>query len=233
MPDQTPIDYRRAAGLCLSIALASTGLVAGQALAQDAAEETSAEASQSTPTANTPDDFHLVRRGVDLEETYDLSNITIPLDQIHTLLPRDAIPALTDPPTASLADSEWADDARVVVLEAGEGDAHEVVGVPILVLNWHEIANMTVGGVPVAATYCPLCNSATAIDRRVPDADNPKSTITLEFGVSGALFNSNVLMYDRLEMGLWSQLVGGAVSGPRSGTTLAEGSLVPCSQNYT
>ncbi len=155
---------------------------------------------------------------VDLDGEYDLSGLSIPRDEIHTLLPRDAIPALADPETAALADATWPDEARLVVLEAGLGDARQVVGVPILVLNWHEIANMTVGGVPVAATYCPLCNSATAIDRRVPGPNGESST--LEFGVSGALFNSNVLMYDRQTLSLWSQLEGGAVSGPRVGTKL-------------
>lgn len=158
--------------------------------------------------------FALVQRSgaVDLHAEYDLAGLTIPEGQIHTLLPRDAIPALTDPTREAAADADWIPpDGRVIVVRIGK----ETVGVPIAVVNWHEIVNMEVGGAPVAVTYCPLCDSAAVFSRRVGD-EGP----VLEFGVSGALYNSNVLMYDRAEKGLWSQLGMHAVSGPRAGTAL-------------
>jgi hypothetical protein len=82
---------------------------------------------------------------------------------------------------------------------------------PIRVLNWHEVVNDTLGGLPIAVTYHPLCDSVVVFDRRVAGG-------TLEFGVSGLLWNSNLLMYDRRaspdEESLWSQLMARAVAGP-------------------
>ena len=68
-----------------------------------------------------------------------------------------------------------------------DGDARAY---PVQILIWHEIVNDTVGGVPVAVTYCPLCNSAVAYDRRLDGR-------VLEFGTSGLLWNSALVMYDR------------------------------------
>jgi peroxiredoxin len=175
------------------------------------------------------DAFTRVRRpgSVDIETEYNLAGMTIPKDEVHTLLPRDAIPALTDPKTQKAEDAAWLpDDARVVEVVVG-GD---VLGVPLRVLDWHEIVNTTVGGEPIAVTYCPLCDSATVFSRRVTpkavagaaeDGSGSKpSPVVLEFGVSGALYNSNVLIYDRKDKGLWSQLGMHAVSGPLAGTAL-------------
>lgn len=176
-----------------------------------------------------PGDFTRVQRpgSVNLEQEYDLSGLTIPLEQIHTLLPRDAIPALTDPKTESVDQVDWLpDDARIIEIVVGD----DVLGVPLRVLDWHEIVNTSVGGEPIAATYCPLCDSAAVFSRRItPRAGQDKtadgsstrpSPVVLEFGVSGALYNSNVLMYDRKDKGLWSQLGMQAVSGPLAGTSL-------------
>lgn len=151
---------------------------------------------------------------VNLEETYDTSNPEIPLDEVHTLLPKDAIPALTDPKFDTVAENDWLDARdRVIVLE-GES---QTFALPLAILDMHEIVNMTFEGEPVAATYCPLCDSATVISRKVTQDGK---TETLEFGVSGALYNSNVLMYDRTHKGLWSQLAMKAVTGPMAGTQL-------------
>ena len=152
---------------------------------------------------------------VDLHTEYDMSGLEIPENEIHTLLPRDAIPALTDPAMLTIDQVEYLSDSdRVIVVEAGG----EVVGAPLRILNWHEVANLTVGGKPLAATYCPLCDSASVISRVVTNPDGEQET--LEFGVSGALYNSNVLMYDRTHKSLWSQLGMHAVSGPLAGTEL-------------
>ena len=88
---------------------------------------------------------------------------------------------------------------------------------PVSILTQHEIVNDTLDGVPIAVTYCPLCDSAVVFDRRKADGRS-----VYEFGVSGLLYNSNVLLYDRgsRQQSLWSQLGSYAVSGPASGTRL-------------
>ena len=162
--------------------------------------------------------FQTVRRpgSVDIDREYTLTNLRIPKNQIHTLLPRDAIPALTDPTLEPVADATWLpNDARIIAVKIGK----ETVGVPLRVLDWHEVVNMTIGGEPIAVTYCPLCDSATVFSRRVTPPGGGEAVV-LEFGISGALYNSNVLMYDRRDKALWSQLGMQAVSGPWAGTML-------------
>ncbi len=160
----------------------------------------------------------IVRDGaVALEKEYDLSDLSIPKEQIHRLLPKDDIPALTDPKKEPASGANWlAPDSRVIEVTIGI----ETLGVPLAILDHHEIVNTTIGGQSVAITYCPLCDSATVFSRSVADPKNSAQTIILEFGVSGALFNSNVLMFDRTYRGLWSQLGMRAVSGPLVGTKM-------------
>jgi hypothetical protein len=97
-------------------------------------------------------------------------------------------------------------DRVVGVVLGGEARAY-----PVRLLNWHEVINDTLGGIPIAVTYHPLCDSVVVFDRRVGDE-------VLEFGVSGLLYNSNQLLFDRraekTEESLWSQLLGRAVAGP-------------------
>ena len=91
-----------------------------------------------------------------------------------------------------------------------DGDARAY---PVQMLIWHEIVNDTVGGIPVAVTYCPLCNSAVAYDRRVGER-------VLDFGTSGLLWNSALVMYDRQTESLWSHFTGDAIAGVLTGTEL-------------
>jgi len=84
---------------------------------------------------------------------------------------------------------------------------------PIAVLNWHECVNDVVAGVPIAIVYCPLCDSVSVMDRRLDDK-------VYEFGISGLLYNSNVLLYDRTDQALWSQIGMQAISGPNVGRSL-------------
>ncbi len=142
---------------------------------------------------------------------FDLSNLQIPEEQILPGgPPKDGIPALTEPEMVPAAEAAFLDDGALVAGVTQDGDARAF---PIAVLNHHEIVNTEVGGRPVAVVYCPLCDSVSVIDRRVGDE-------TLEFGVSGLLYNSNVLMYDRTHDGLWSQILLKAVSGPHAGEVL-------------
>jgi hypothetical protein len=84
---------------------------------------------------------------------------------------------------------------------------------PIRYLTWHEIVNDVVGGIPVAVTFCPLCNSGITFDRRIAQG-------TLSFGVSGKLRNSDMIMYDRETESWWQQAIGEAIVGDLTGTEL-------------
>jgi len=79
---------------------------------------------------------------------------------------------------------------------------------------WHEIVNDTIGGVPVAVTFCPLCNAAIAFDRRVDGT-------VLDFGTTGKLRKSDLVMYDRQSESWWQQFLGEAIVGDMTGTRLA------------
>ena len=129
-------------------------------------------------------------------------------------MPPDAIPALEDPTFEPAADVEWLEAVEPVLALDINGDARAY---PLRIMTWHELVNGTVGGVPVTVSYCPLCNSAVAYDRRVGER-------TLDFGTSGALLNSSLVMYDRQTESLWSHYTGQAVVGHLTG---AELDLIP------
>lgn len=123
--------------------------------------------------------------------------------------PRDGIPALDHPPTVSATQADWADDDLVLgILAGGEARAY-----PIAVLNWHELVNDTLGGEPILVSFCPLCGTGMVFDRRV--AGKARG-----FGVSGLLYRSDLLMYDRESESLWSQISAEAVTGPLLGQRL-------------
>jgi hypothetical protein len=137
--------------------------------------------------------------------------------------PRDFLQPLTvttTMPGASMAEWNATQRAKYVV------STDRVVGLtlggesrawPLSVLNVHEVIHDTLGGVPIAVTYSPLCDSAVVFDRRIDGR-------TMDFGISGLVLDCNLLLYDRGGEGhvpsLWSQLGLRAVSGPRAGTTL-------------
>ncbi len=130
-------------------------------------------------------------------------------------VPRDAIPAIDRPRfvPASRARSLSPEEPVLAVTVNGEARAY-----PLRVLLWHEVVNDVVGGVPVVVTYCPLCNTGIAWER--PEVGGE----VLDFGTSGRLYRSNLVMYDRQTGSLWPQLMGQAVVGPLAGTRL---DLVP------
>ncbi|WP_417737104.1 DUF3179 domain-containing protein [Rosistilla oblonga] len=137
---------------------------------------------------------------------FDLRQATIPVQEIRSGgPPKDGIPSLSNPRMVSAAEATYlrANDRVIGVVSGRETRAY-----PLAILNYHEIINDRIGELPIAVTYCPLCDSAVVFDRRTPLGE-------LEFGVSGLLYNSNVLMYDRSDTeSLWSQLKGEGVSGP-------------------
>ncbi len=125
--------------------------------------------------------------------------------------PRDGIPSIDDPKFITPAEArEWLQEREPVIALEIDGDARAY---PLQVLTWHEIVNDTVGGVPVAVTFCPLCNSALTFDRRLDGQ-------VLEFGTSGLLRNSDLVMYDRTTESLWQQFTGEAIVGELTGVQL-------------
>ncbi len=144
-------------------------------------------------------------------EPFDTSDLMVPPEQIlRGGPPKDGIPALVNPHAVAAAKAEFLRPGdRVVGVTLGE----QARAYPINVLNWHEIINDELGGVPIAVIYCPLCDSVSVVDRRIDGQ-------TLTFGVSGLLHNSNVIPYDRTHQSLWSQVGLKALSGPYAGQSL-------------
>ncbi len=195
----------------------------------------------------------------------DTSRAEIPLEDVMSGgPPPNGIPALgfsgdwqgaaaptRDPIFVSQEEAaDWLEPQEPVIVFSLKGETRVY---PLQILTWHEIVNDTVGGVPVAVTFCPLCNSALAFDRRLPltaaaasevselnpdaapvepdegfleayQAQGEAAAVTallpVTFGVSGTLYNSNLLMFDTETSTLWSQLLGVGNVGTLSGTRL-------------
>jgi hypothetical protein len=141
---------------------------------------------------------------------FDLSGSLVPADEIHLGgPPRDGIPAIDRPRFLEAADAGLQDTDRVLGLARhGKSRAY-----PVAIMNWHEVVNDRFGEESVAITYCPLCGTGVAFL-------DPGRAGESGFGVSGLLYNSDVLLYDRQTESLWSQLLRQAVSGPRKGERL-------------
>lgn len=124
--------------------------------------------------------------------------------------PPDGIPPLDAPTFEVAADVDWLEPQEPVLSLTVDAETRAY---PLRVMTWHEIVNDTVAGVPLAVTYCPLCNSGVAFEREV-DGE------VLSFGTSGLLFQDNLVMYDRASESLWPQLTGEASIGVRTGEQL-------------
>jgi len=144
----------------------------------------------------------------DTKNGFDLRGSLIPSNAIHQGgPPRDGIPALTRPKLIPPSSAHYLqDDSRVLGISINA----EARAYPIALLNWHEIVNDRVGGKDIVISYCPLCGTGVAWSARIHGK-------TLEFGVSGLLYNSDVLLYDRSTESLWSQIRGDAISGDLKG----------------
>ena len=151
---------------------------------------------------------------------FNLANATIPIDLIFAGgPPRDGIPALTNPAFIHWEEATYLDgNDRVIGLQInGEAKAY-----PIKIMDYHEVVNDELAKQPVVVTYCPLCGSGIVFEAVV-------SNNRLEFGVSGLLYNSDVLLFDRKTESLWSQLMTKAISGELKGEKLK---IIP-SENTT
>ncbi len=142
---------------------------------------------------------------------FSLEDALIPPSQIYSGGPdKDGIPSLDNPEFVKVPDADFIkDEDRVLGITInGVSKAY-----PVKILNWHEIVNDSIREVFFAITYCPLCGSGVAFDSSIDGQ-------VLSFGVSGLLYNSDVLLYDRETESLWSQLLSKAVTGKYRGESL-------------
>jgi hypothetical protein len=149
--------------------------------------------------------------GAETKNGFSMQDMLVPAREIREGGPeRDGIPALFSPRfvAATDADSLDAQDRVLGITHAGVSKAY-----PIRILNYHEIVNDRFKDTPVAVTFCPLCASGIAFFAEIGGQAR-------HFGVSGLLYNSDVLMYDRETDSLWSQVMGQAISGPAKGLQL-------------
>ena len=157
--------------------------------------------------------FRLFGRDITLAPT-SLASVEsgVPRDvSIYSLLPKDGIRSIDDPDFVPAAEArDDMSDHEIVIGVNIDGDARAY---PITMLSRHEIVNDTVGGTPIAVTYCPLCFTAIVYDRRVGGE-------ALEFGVSGKLVMNDLVMYDRQSDSLWQQILGEGITGRYKGTRL-------------
>ena len=144
----------------------------------------------------------------------DFTQKSVDLNEIRSGGPgKDGIPAIDNPqflPLKKIIEDKYYGAQEPVISLVLNGDARAY---PLQILLWHEIVNDVVGGVPVTVTYCPLCNSAIVFDRRVAGR-------VLDFGVSGNLRKSDMIMYDRQTESWWQQFLGEGIVGQMTGTKL-------------
>jgi len=142
----------------------------------------------------------------------DFSRHTVDLAEIISGgPPRDGIPAIDDPKFVSSADAaQWlhADEPVIAVHGDGSGRAY-----PLQILMFHEIVNDEFAGTPMSVTFCPLCNASVVFDRRFGGE-------VLDFGTTGRLRMSDLVMYDRQSESWWQQMTGEAIVGKHAGSVL-------------
>jgi len=124
--------------------------------------------------------------------------------------PKDGIPSIDDPSFTPVSGvTGLGDNEPVITLNIN----NDVRAYPLRIMMWHEIVNDIVGGMPVTVTYCPLCNSSVVFDRRIDGR-------VLDFGVSGKLRHSDMVMYDRQTESWWQQFIGKGIVGEMTGKKL-------------
>jgi len=132
----------------------------------------------------------------------------IPVDQVFDGGPgKDGIPALLNPPVGSLSSINYL-SGNDLIIGVGIGDSFRAY--PHTILDWHEIINDQIGESFYAVTYCPLTGSGIGWNRRIQDQ-------VTTFGVSGLLYNSNLIPYDRATNSNWSQMSLQSVNGQNIG----------------
>ncbi len=140
----------------------------------------------------------------------DFDKVTVDASEIVSVIARDNIPSIDHPQFVTVASESSLTDREPVISLIINGDARAY---PLRVMMWHEIVNDVVGGVPVVVTYCPLCNAALVFESTVDGA-------VLDFGTSGKLRNSDLIMYDRKTESWWQQFSGEGIAGFHAGRKL-------------
>lgn len=180
-----------------------------------------------SPTASTPDtpksEPDVAKNGKPLlndQPIYSFEDYWATNFNLHTVsyseifsggVPRDGIPPIDNPSFVSMAEAAgWLTDQEPVFVVTVNG---QTKGYPLQVLIWHEVVNDTLAGVPIAVTFCPLCNSAVTLERTLNGQ-------VLDFGVSGKLRNSDLIMWDRQTESWWQQLTGESIVGELVGEQL-------------
>ena len=142
---------------------------------------------------------------------FDFSQHSVPLDEILSGgPPKDGIPAILNPVFVEAQEATFLNEGDRIL---GFVEGSEAKAYPIKILNWHEIVNDTLGGKPLVVTYCPLCGTGIGFHPIV----NGRS---LTFGVSGLLYQSDLVMYDHQTESLWSQISMEAIAGSMTGSRL-------------
>jgi len=143
----------------------------------------------------------------------DFSKQRVPLEEFESGgPPKDGIPAIDEPRYTRANEVEFLADREPVIEITVEGESRAY---PLQILTWHEIVNASFGDTPVAVTFCPLCNTAIAFDRRIDGR-------VLDFGTTGKLRDSDLVMYDRQTESWWQQFSGEALVGTLAGTKLRQ-----------
>ncbi len=150
---------------------------------------------------------------VERKNGFDVSNALIDVDKILSGGPKkDGIPAIDKPEFIAAKHADFLSPKERVLGLVIDGVAKAY---PVKILNWHEIVNDKIRGNAFVVTYCPLCGTGVAFRSNIRGRN-------LKFGVSGLLYNSDVLFYDRQTESLWSQIAAKAVSGKLAGTELQQ-----------
>jgi hypothetical protein len=141
----------------------------------------------------------------------DISKALVPLDEFQAGGPsKDGIPAIDEPRFQPASEVDWLDEREPVIAVTAGGETRAY---PIQILIRHEIVNDRIGDAPLAVTFCPLCNTAIVFDRRVGGR-------VLDFGTTGKLRHSDLVMYDRQTETWWQQFGGDALVGELAGAKL-------------
>jgi hypothetical protein len=175
----------------------------------------SSEAQNQTRIPETQPDLlpeELPPSGAVQQFSTEFSRHTVPYSDILSGgPPKDGIPAIDDPRFISVAEADqFLEDLEPVIFFQIGDDARAY---PLQILTWHEIVNDVVDGKPVTVTFCPLCNTAIAFDRNFDDR-------VLDFGTTGRLRFSNLIMYDRQTETWWQQATGEGIAGQYAGSQL-------------
>ncbi len=169
-----------------------------------------ADREEDRPTASSPSEEP--PEGAADEFATDFTRHSVPYSEMLSGgPPKDGIPAIDEPRFVGVGEANaWLEPREPVILLRV---ADDVRAYPIQIIMWHEIVNDTVGGIPVAVTFCPLCNTAIAFERTVEGRE-------LDFGTTGRLRFSNLIMYDRQTESWWQQATGDAIAGELTGSQL-------------